>query len=306
MSQPSTQDIAIITDDPGWHGRQLIESFKQRGFAARFVRLQDCHFDLCGERPTLQISSFTTTPIGAFVRGVPGGSLEQVVYYLDVLHALEVLQVPVVNNTRSIERSVDKGMTSFLLSQRGIPTPITFVSSDLHYMRSKLRDGFSNGKKFVIKPLFGSQGKGLQLIHDPATTMSFDHINGVMYAQEYIQPRQGVGIDFRVFVVGNRVIASMKRNGADWISNVATGATVEAVTLEKNIEQLAIQAVRAVGLEYAGVDLIQDTQGKYWVTEVNSVPAWKGLQKTTTVSIADNIADDFLLHCKSTHRTGEF
>ena len=294
MSQPLTQEIAIITDDPGWHGRQLIESLKQRGVGSRFVRLQDCHFDLNHKRADLKISSFTTLPFGVFVRGVPGGSLEQVVYYLDILHALEALQIPVVNNTRAIERSVDKGMTSFLLSRCELPTPTTIISSDLHFLRSKLREGFSVGKQFVVKPLFGSQGKGLQLIRDTSEFVSFEHIQGVVYAQEYIQPGQGVGVDFRVFVVGNRVVASMKRIGVDWISNVATGATVETVTLDENIELLAIQAVRVVGLEYAGVDLIQDAQGKFWITEVNSVPAWKGLQKTTNVSIVDSIVDEFL------------
>ena len=235
------------------------------------------------------------------MRGVPGGSLEQVVYYLDILHALEALAVPVVNNVRAIERSVDKGMTSLLLAQRDIPTPITYVSSDLHYIRAKLREGFSQAKQFVLKPLFGSQGKGLQLIRNVSEYISYQHMSGVMYAQEYIQCGQEVGVDFRVFVVKDQVVASMQRTGTDWISNVALGAEVESVNLEVDIENLARDAVRALNMEYAGVDLIQDAVGKFWVTEVNSVPAWKGLQKTTQLSIVDIIADDFLSRCERTN-----
>ena len=106
-----------------------------------------------------------------------------------------------------------------------------------------------------------------------------------------------MGVDFRVFVVGGRVVASMQRTGIDWISNVAHGARVETVSLPQAIENLAVDAVNALGMEYAGVDLIRDRGGKFWVTEVNSVPAWKGLQQTTEISIVRSIVEDFLARC---------
>ena len=291
------RDIAVITDDPGWHGRQLTDALHARGYHPHYVRLQDCHFHNGTARPFLTLAGLKHYPHGVFVRGVPGGNLEKVVYYLDVLHALEAVGVPVVNNVRAIEKSVDKGMTSFLLGQRGIPTPKTIFSSDLHYVRAKLREELANGKKFVLKPLFGSQGKGVQLIRSIGEWVDYSDLRGVLYAQEYINSGHEVGVDFRVFVVGGRVIASMKRIGVDWISNVAQGARVEAISLSAEIERLALDAVNALGMEYAGVDLIQDTQGKFWVTEVNSIPAWKGLQQTTTVSIVSAIIDDFLARC---------
>ncbi len=293
-----SREIAIVTDDPGWHGRKLVESFSSRGYRARYIRLQDCHLNLSGNHPFLQIPCFTALPYGVFVRGVPGGSLEEVVYYLDILHALEAMGVPVVNNVRAIERSVDKGMTSFLLKHKGVPTPSTFVSSDLHYIRSKIREGMNRGKRFVLKPLFGSQGKGLQLIRCASDQIVYDETHGVMYAQEFVDSGHDMGVDFRVFVIGDQVIASMKRKGIDWISNVALGACVESVNLDRDVANLALDAVRAVGMEYAGVDLIQDVQGKFWVTEVNSVPAWKGLQQTTNTSIVGTIVDDFINRCE--------
>lgn len=296
MDNPQ-RGIAIITDDPGWHGRQLTEELRGRGYHPHYVRLQDCHFDIGRVRPHLRLSTLTHYPHGVFVRGVPGGNLETVVYYLDILHALEAVGVPVVNNVRAIEKSVDKGMTSFLLSQKEIPTPNTIFSSDLHYIRAKLREGLNAGKKYVLKPLFGSQGKGLQRIDSIDQWVNYDAMHGVMYAQEFIESGHTVGVDFRVFVVGDQVIASMKRTGMDWISNVALGAQVEAVALGRDIEALAVNAVSALNMEYAGVDLIQDVNGKFWVTEVNSVPAWKGLQQTTSTSIVSAIVDDFLMHC---------
>ena len=291
------RDIAIITDDPGWHGRQLFEELQRRTYQPHYVRLQDCHFDIGQVRPYLRLSHLKHYPRGVFVRGVPGGNLETVVYYLDILHALEAVGVPVVNNVRAIEKSVDKGMTSFLLSQQEIPTPNTIFSSDLHYVRAKLREGLSAGKKYVLKPLFGSQGKGLQRIESIDQWVNYDALHGVMYAQEFIESGHDVGVDFRVFVVGGRVIASMQRTGVDWISNVAQGAQVEAIKLNREVENLAVNAVGALNMEYAGVDLIQDAYGNFWVTEVNSVPAWKGLQQTTSTSIVRAIVDDFLTHC---------
>lgn len=296
MDNPQ-RDIAIITDDPGWHGCQLVEELRNRGYQPHYVRLQDCHFNIGDERPYLNLSHLKHLPHGVFVRGVPGGSLETVVYYLDILHALEAIGVPVMNNVRAIEKSVDKGMTSFLLAQQGIPTPNTIFSSDLHYVRAKLREALAKGKQFVLKPLFGSQGKGLQRIQDMNEWVDNSAMHGVMYAQEYVDSGRDVGVDFRVFVVAGRVVASMKRTGVDWISNVAQGAQVEPAKLDREIESLAIDAVRVLDMEYAGVDLIQDTRGKFWVTEVNSVPAWKGLQQTTSISIVTTIVDDFLARC---------
>ena len=288
--------IAIITDDPGWHGKQLKQTLANRGYVAHFVRLQDCHFDLSTDDAHLDISGFNGLPSAVFVRGVPGGSLEQVVYYLDVLHGLEHLGVPVFNNTRALERSVDKGMTSFLLKSKNIPTPSAFVSSDLHYIYNKVHQMLGRGKQVVIKPIFGSQGKGVQRIASKSDCIDYSLMHGVMYVQEFVDAGQEVGVDYRVFIVGDKIIASMKRTGECWITNVAQGGSVEAVQLDSSVEQMALDAVNATGLEYSGVDLIRDKQGQFWVTEVNSVPAWKGLQQTTSFNLSDAIIEEFLSH----------
>ena len=286
--------IAIITDDPGWHGKQLLQCFIERGLDAKFVRLQDCHFDLTGATASLQIQGFTELPCAVFVRGIPGGSLEQVVYYLDVLHAMEALGIRVMNNVRCIERSVDKGMTSFILKQHQINTPKTIYSSDYHFIYRKLREGLQAGSDFVLKPVFGSQGKGLQKISDVSQLVDLSPMHGVVYLQEFIDSGCAHGVDFRVFVIAGQVLASMKRVGDSWITNVAQGGSVEAIDIGAEAEQMAIKSAHALDMDYAGVDLIRDKQGVFWVTEVNSVPAWKGLQGTTQVQIADAICAHFI------------
>ena len=289
-------EIAIVTDDPGWHGQKLKHSLAKRGLKARYVRLQECSFDLT-QQATVKLPGFNQLPQAVFVRGVPGGCLEQVVYYLDVLHALEYLQVPVFNNTRALERSVDKGMTSFLLKSNNIKTPKAIFSSDLHYINNKIHELVDASKQVVVKPIFGSQGKGVQRISNKSDLIDYSMMHGVMYVQEYIDAGEEVGVDYRVFVVGGEVVASMKRTGESWITNVAQGGKVEAVKLGDQVEQIAIDAASVTGLEYSGVDLIRDKYGDFWVTEVNSVPAWKGLQQTTKVDISDLIINKFIAHC---------
>jgi RimK family alpha-L-glutamate ligase len=127
--------------------------------------------------------------------------------------------------------------------------------------------------------------------------VDYSEMHGVIYMQEFIDAGYRVGVDYRVFVVGNKVVSCMKRTGEDWITNVAQGGHVEAVELPPAVNQMALEAVRILNLEYAGVDLIKDSSGRFWVTEVNSVPAWKGLQSTTECSIVDVIANDFLKRC---------
>ena len=124
--------VAIVTDDPGWHGARLRRAFKARGVDAQYVSLTQCRLDIgCGKLPVRMPGFDAALPDAVFVRGVPGGSLEQVIVRLDVLHALRELGVPVYNDARAIERSVDKAMTSFLLRLRGLPTPPTWVTENI-------------------------------------------------------------------------------------------------------------------------------------------------------------------------------
>ena len=287
--------IAIFTDDPGWHGAELHKAFRKRGFGCTNVSLTDCHFEIDAGKKSLFIPGFEQRlPDGAFVRGVPGGSLEEVTFYLDVLHALREMDVIVYNDARAIERSVDKAMTSFLLHQAGISTPLSWVGNDIHQAYSFIRKQLKLGYKVVAKPLFGSQGKNLQLIAEPGDIVNLSVYNKIYYLQRFIETGSRRACDWRLFVVGDHVIASMRRESNDWISNVANGGKCYPALLDRQFIKIAEAAVEAVGMHYGGVDVMRDQDGKLWVTEVNSIPAWKGLQSTGKIIIADRIVEHFI------------
>lgn len=287
--------IAVITDDPGWHGKQLREALAARSCAVSFLSLAECWLKLDEEGPRVMLPGFEARlPDGVFVRGVPGGTLEQVVIYLDILHALRILGVPVYNDGRSIERTVDKGMTSFLLHQAGIPTPPAWVLSDPAQARSVAEAELARGCAVVSKPLFGSQGSGVRRYGTPADLSGFSADQGIYYLQRYVHSGTSTH-DFRVFVIAGKSVAAMRRCGVTWLNNVHQGAHCEPVHLdERMLCRLAEDATRVLDMGYAGVDIIRDEHGRHFVLEVNSIPAWKGLQGVTGISIAALLADDFL------------
>lgn len=292
--------IALFTDDPGWHGRELHEAFARQGYKCTNVSLADCYINV-GDQNTnnngssIYIPGFENDlPDGVFVRGVQGGTLEEVVFYLDVLHALKELNILVYNSARAIERSVDKGMTSFLLDNAGISTPPTWVGNDVHQAYSFVRRELAAGNKVVAKPLFGSQGKNLQLICKPEDITNYKVYNKIYYLQRFIQTGEQSAFDWRIFVIADQAIASMKREGMDWISNVANGGKCYSAVVNDQFTELARDAVKAVNMHYAGVDIMQGIDGKLWVTEVNSIPAWKGLESVNSLVVADYLAKDFV------------
>ncbi len=290
--------IAIFTDDPGWHGARLKRAFAARRVDSCYASLTACRLNLDGSDPSIAIPGFAESlPAGAFVRGVPGGSLEQVTFYLDILHGLKLLGIPVYNDAHAIERTVDKGMTSFLLRQAGLPTPPAWVVNSREDAQDLAKREIDQGHQIVSKPLFGSQGEGLQR-HQKTEDLEFlAESNGVFYLQRFVHCGEQ-SHDFRVFVIRGKTVAAMRRCGQSWLNNVAQGGRCEPVRLNDLLLcRLAEDAASAIGMAYAGVDIICDTQGRYSVIEVNSVPAWKGLQSVSELVIADLLADDFLSLC---------
>ena len=290
--------IAIVTDDPGWHGRRLGEALAARGYEHRCVSLTGCRIHLEPGGPPVLLPGFEERlPDGVFVRGVPGGTLDQVVFYLDVLHALNLLGIPVYNEARAVERTVDKAMTSFLLYRAGIPSPPTWVAGDPQAALAVAERELRAGHPLVSKPLFGSQGTGLRRYQSLEDLAGFSADNGVFYLQRFVQCGEQAH-DFRVFVIRNKAVAAMRRSGVTWLNNVHQGARCEPARLDDVLLcRLAEDAVKVLDMGYAGVDVIRDEHGRYSVLEVNSIPAWKGLQGVTDVSIAEILVADFLSLC---------
>ncbi len=297
--------VAIMTDEIGWHTRQLQAALRARGHLGRCVDLADCRIDTTAAWHGLVIPGFgRELPDAALVRGIAGGSFEQVTKRLGVLHALRELGVPVYNDARAIERSVDKSMTSLLLHAARIATPPTWATeSQAQAQRIAMREGAA-GHALVLKPLFGSQGKGLQLVghvngvHHPLPEIDTAY-GSLAYLQRFVPPLGSPGFDWRVLVVGGRAVTAMRRVSLHWVHNVAQGARCEPAELSRELARLAEAAARALGMDYAGVDLIPAaaagaTAQGIQVIEVNGVAAWQGLQRVTGFNIAHAIVDDLL------------
>jgi RimK family alpha-L-glutamate ligase len=227
------------------------------------------------------------------VRAIPGGSLEQVIFRMDALHRLSRLGVAVMNSARCIERSVDKFYTSFLLQDAGLPTPRTIACERFEDAMAAFEE---LGGDVVLKPLFGAEGRGMVRISDPdiayRTFRALELVRSVYYLQAYLPHG---GRDIRAFVVGDQILGAMVRQAPSWKSNVSQGARVEPFDLSADLAKIALEAARLVEADYAGVDLLPHDDGGYFVVEVNGIPGWQGLQRTTAVDVAGAIADHLLV-----------
>ncbi len=287
---PSRPIVGLVVDRMDWHARELTGALVTRGASVVPVRLPACgfatqsasglHIDGCGE----------TLPDAVIVRTMSGSNFEVVTLRLGILHALRELGVMVWNDARAIERCVDKSTTSFLLARAGIATPATWATESYEHARAIVRRETAQGP-LVLKPLFGSQGRGLKLIGGPDHLPHPEAIAGVYYLQRFVGVERDGFHDFRLLVLQGRVIAAMQRHSSQWITNVKRGGRPVAVVVNDEIKALAINATSAVGADFAGIDILYGADERPTVLEVNSMPAWSGLQKVTSVNIASAFAE---------------
>lgn len=292
--------VVIFSDEKGWHTRKLQEEFYRRGIKTRCVDLANCSFEIKNNLPTIIIPGFgNELPKFAIVRGISGGSLEQITKRLDILHLLSAHGVTVVNKASSIEKSVDKGMTSFLLKKNNIPTPPFWVTESITKAQKIIANSILSGNKIVLKPVFGSQGQGLKLFGGDHkceySDLSRIYAKGeVFYLQQFVPLKNSPSsYDYRVFVVKNNAIAAMKRVGKTWIHNRAMGANCEKCYLHLTLKKIAEKAAKILDLDIAGVDLIPDASVAegFQVIEVNGIPAWKGIQSVSEFNVTTKMVD---------------
>ncbi len=276
----------LVLGAGGWHWERLARAAAKLALPLRRLGFAALRFDGTA-RFGLRLGESEELPGAVLVRFIPGGSFEQVTRRLGILHALEALDVPVINSPTAIERCVDKSQTSFRLARAGLPTPVSWTVERWDEARAILEAETKAGCELVFKPLFGAQGKGLKRVRTPADLPSEEESAGVWYLQRYVLP-EGGDRDFRVFVVDGEPIAAMARRGSSWITNVHQGGHPEPVACSDALGALAVAAAAAVGAFYAGVDILEERgTGRLFVLEVNSQPAWQGLQAVTPFEIAD-------------------
>ena len=282
--------LVILSARTGWHTDELIRALTARGHLAAVLPYEGLIARVGVEAglTSEQISILDADAVLA--RIIPGGSLEQLIYRVDVLHWLENRGVRVVNSPRAIERSVDKFYTTTLLHDAGLLVPETVVCERVEDAMAAVR---SMGD-VVIKPIFGSLGHGMVRVSDPDVALrvvrALDQIRSVFYVQRAIDHS---GRDLRVFVVGGRVLGAIERRApaGEWRTNVAIGGSATAVDISPEIERVALRAAAAVGADYAGVDVLPARDGSLYVLEVNGIPGWEGLQQATGLDVAAAIVE---------------
>jgi|RhiMetdeSRZDD1v2_1073273.scaffolds.fasta_scaffold00621_37 tetrahydromethanopterin:alpha-L-glutamate ligase len=286
--------VALVVDEIDRHAHALTKAFAAQGVRAIPVSLQSCGIETTS-MSGLDIAGLgERLPDAVLVRSMSGGTFQAVTLRLGILHALRENGVLVWNDARAIERCVDKSMTSFLLARAGIPTPPAWAIES-HAAAQAIVRRESAQAPLVLKPLFGSQGRGLKLIRTADELPPVDAVAGVYYLQRYVGTEGSDGFrDFRLLVSRGRVVAAMTRHAVGWVTNVKQGGRPLPVVPDKDMNNLAVRATEAVAAAFAGVDILRDPDGHPSVLEVNSMPAWSGLQTVTRANIARILASDLL------------
>ena len=280
--------MGIITrNEKGWCTTQLLHAMKKRSvssFCFGFPQLvahvgNPLRVAVDGKNLLKDADALIMRPIGR-------GSLDEIIFRMDVLHRLERLGMIIVNPPLAIERAVDKFHTVALLEENGISVPRTVATESAE---EALEAFFGLGGDVVVKPIFGSRGIGSTRISDAEVAtrvfraLAFNRM--VLYVQEFIS--HGFS-DVRAFVVGDRVIAAMRRVADGWKTNVSLGAKPMTLRLDEGLERLAVKASKVIGCKVAGVDILESEKGPL-IVELNSQPGWRGLQSVTEVNIADEV-----------------
>jgi len=283
--------VAILSARQGWHTDELCRALAERGHEGRVLPYETlvAHLGGGGSAPAMTAGDEDLGACAAVLaRIIPAGSLEQIVFRVDALHTLEERGIPVVNPARTIERTVDKLWTTALLEQAGLRVPETVVCEGADAALAAFR---ALGD-VIVKPLFGSMGLGMVRVTDEEMAFrvfrTLETLRGVYYVQRTIDHG---GCDVRAFVVGSRVIGAIERSAPGWKTNLARGGRARSVTLEPEQTELALAAARAVGADYAGVDLLPARDGTVYVVEVNGIPGWRGLQEATSCDVAAAIVE---------------
>ena len=272
--------VGVLGASGSWHSRGLTGALAARGHEVLTIpatRLES-KVDERREAHVLGPEGAVLDALDLLViRGLPRGSLEQVIFRMDALHVLAEQGVRCVNSPRAIERTVDKSWAGAILAHAGLPTPPTIVCE--HY-GDAMRAFEQLGGDIVVKPLFGAMGNGIVRIEDRDVAhrvfRALELERTVYYLQRTTAPSGRRNL--RVLVVGRAGAGALDRGSHSGRGNVARGARPRAVVLGAAERDLALAAAAALEVDVAGVDLLVVPDGDIVVLEVNGIPGWQALQ----------------------------
>jgi ribosomal protein S6--L-glutamate ligase len=281
--------IAILARPRSWYCRDLSRAASERGHRCQRIDFPKLVGSIGCPGKTLVASDEDLTRFDALiVRTMPPGTLEQVVYRMDALWRLAAAGVCVLNPPKAVECAVDKYLTSSRLEQAGLRIPPTVVCENAP---DALLAFERFGGDVVVKPIFGSEGRGMVRVSDPEmalrTFRTLERIGAVLYLQRFIENE---GSDVRVLVLDGRVLGAIRRRAnGDFRANVSCRGTAEAHSVAEREVECALAAAKATEARFAGVDLLYGRDGTCYVIEVNAVPGWQAFRRVTGIDVAAEV-----------------
>lgn len=277
--------LVILARNPNLYShRRLVEAAEARGHEIEIINTLRCYMNVTSHRPEVRYRGRKMTGIDAVIPRI-GASIT--FYGLAVLRQFEVMGVYPLNESVAIGRSRDKLRSLQLLARKGIGLPVTSFAHSTTNTEDLI--DIVGGAPLVLKLLEGTHGNGVILAenHQVAKSMidSFRGLKAHFLVQEFI--KEAGGADIRCLVVGDKVVASMKRQGkeGEFRSNIHQGGTASVIRITPEERSTAVRAARILGLNFAGVDLLRSNHGPV-VMEVNSSPGLEGIEKATGKDIA--------------------
>ena len=282
--------IAILSRDGNLYStRRLKEAAREKGHEVRVIDYLRCYMDITSHKPRILYQGEDLVGIDAVI---PRIGASQTFYGTAVVRQFEMMNVFPCNESQAISRSRDKLRCLQLLSRAGIGLPVTGFSNSTKDIGGLI--DLVGGAPLVIKLLEGTQGVGVVLAENrkaaEAVIEAFRGLNANILVQEFI--KEAGGADLRCFVIGGKVVAAMKRQGAEgeFRSNLHRGGTAEKIKLTPEERSTAVRSAKAMGLNVCGVDLLRSNHGPV-VMEVNSSPGLEGIENATGLNVAGKIID---------------
>lgn len=282
--------IAILSQNHKLYSTsRLREAAEARNHEVKIINFLRCYMNITSHKPFVIYQGERLSNFDAII---PRIGASATFYGTAVVRQFEVMGVFSANTSQAISRSRDKLRSLQILARRGIGLPVTGFAHATEDIDGLLET--VGGAPVVIKLLEGTQGIGVVLAETNQAAKSvieaFRGLNANILVQEFIQ--EAKGMDIRCFVIGDKVVASMKRQGAEgeFRSNLHRGGSAAKIKLTPEERSTAIRAAKAMGLRVAGVDLLRSNHGPV-VMEINSSPGLEGIEKTTGVDVAGKIIE---------------
>ena len=289
--------IALLARNAGLYShKRLVEAAETRGHEIEVIDTLRCYMNIASRRPEIYYHGKKLPKFDAVIPRI-GASIT--FYGLAVLRQFEVAGTYPLNESVAIGRSRDKLRSMQLMARDGIGLPVTTFAHDPKQTEEVLK--LAGGAPLVIKLLEGTQGIGVVLADTDRSAKSvieaFRGANVNILVQEFI--KEAGGTDIRALVVGGRVVAAMKRTGAEgeFRSNLHRGGSAQVVKLSPEERATAQRAAKAMGLNVCGVDMLRANHGPV-VMEVNSSPGLEGVENATGIDIAGKIVEFLEKHAK--------